>query len=53
MNDMNDWFFGEFHDDAPNELGLTRWPEIAALVMFIIAGVLCAIVMGLNYGGIL
>lgn len=49
----NDWFFDTFHDDADNRLGLDRRPEIAALIMFIIAGLICAIAMGLNYGGIL
>ena len=52
MND-NDWFFYMFHDDADSRLGLDRGPEIATLVMFIVAGMVCAIIVGLNYGGIL
>jgi len=39
---MNDWFFEMFSDDADEGLGLSRGPEIATLVMFILAGVVMA-----------
>lgn len=53
LNSDNDWLFDTLHDDADESLGLERLPEIAVLVMFVLAGVVCAIVLALNLGGIL
>lgn len=49
----NDWFFDAFHDDADDSLGLDRKPERIALIMFMVAGMVCTLVLGFNYGGII
>ena len=47
MND-NDRFCETFHDDVTESLGLERSPEIAVLVMFILAGLVMAFAMLFN-----
>lgn len=52
MND-NDWFFETFHDDADEPLGLERGPEIAVLIMLIVAGVVSSFALAFNLGVLL